>query len=295
MKLLSPEAEVTRSLSNLLKGRYTYVKEDDARVIDTNELLARKLEEQLAKMKAAEETEAEADEDGFTSGLGAEHLGILIADEVEVQDTQENFEEPVMELPNPEALLQEAQAEIERMKQAAEQEVMAERQRILEEAQVAGYEEGLRRAEAEYKEKEQALFEQAMQLEQEYQSLIDELEPQFIETLTGVYEHIFSVDLGRYHDVLVHLIASTIRKTEGCKEFVVRVSGEDYPYVSMQKKKLQGAVNLPGSFVEVVEDLALKKNDCMIETGSGIYDCSLGTELEELSVKLKLLSYERPE
>ena len=285
-------------MSNLLKGRYTYVKEDETRVIDTNELMAKKLEEHHARMQAAEESDAETDEDGFTSGLGAEHLGILLEDQVEMQEAtedEESFEEPVEEMPTPEELFNEAQEEITLMKQRAAQEIEAERQRVLEEAQAVGYEEGVRRAEAEYQAKEQALYEQAAQLEAEYQALIDELEPQFIATLTGVYEHIFNVDLGRYHDVLVHLIASTIRKTEGCKEFVVRVSCEDYPYVSMQKKRLQGVVNLPGSFVEVVEDLALRKNECMIETGSGIYDCSLGTELEELSVKLKLLSYERPE
>ena len=45
--------------------------------------------------------------------------------------------------------------------------------------------------------------------------------------------------------------------------------------------------------VEVVEDATLGKNDCLIETENGIFDCGLGTQLAELRQKLKLLSYEK--
>ena len=45
--------------------------------------------------------------------------------------------------------------------------------------------------------------------------------------------------------------------------------------------------------VEVVEDLTLAKNECLIETDSGIYDCGLGTQLEEVKKKLMLLAFQR--
>ena len=50
---------------------------------------------------------------------------------------------------------------------------------------------------------------------------------------------------------------------------------------------------MPGSVLEIVEDVSLGENDCMIETEGGIFDCGLGTELSELAQKLKLLSYTR--
>ena len=40
------------------------------------------------------------------------------------------------------------------------------------------------------------------------------------------------------------------------------------------------------------EDATLEKNECMIETGNGVFDCSLGTQLEALNEELRLLSYE---
>lgn len=142
-------------------------------------------------------------------------------------------------------------------------------------------------------EKEQALKSKEEQLEREYQRKIDELEPQFVEALSGIYEHIFQVDLSEHRDIIIHLIASTIRKVEGSRDFIVRVSKEDYPYVNMQKKQLQVCVSVPNSTVEIIEDFTLSKNECMIETEGGIFDCGLGTELRELSAKLKLLSYEK--
>ena len=44
--------------------------------------------------------------------------------------------------------------------------------------------------------------------------------------------------------------------------------------------------------VELIEDATLKENECVIETNSGIFDCSIGVQLEELTKKLRLLSFE---
>ncbi|MFR8845528.1 MAG: FliH/SctL family protein [Waltera sp.] len=107
-----------------------------------------------------------------------------------------------------------------------------------------------------------------------------------------IYEHIFDVDLHSYREVLCYLISATMRKTEDNRSFLVHVSKEDYPYVSMQKKQIMAGATAPNSTVEIVEDMTLGKGECMIETESGIFDCGLGTQLSELRQKLKLLSYE---
>ena len=43
--------------------------------------------------------------------------------------------------------------------------------------------------------------------------------------------------------------------------------------------------------VDVVEDLTLGRNECMIETEGGIFDCGLDTQLSELRKRLMLLSW----
>ena len=49
-----------------------------------------------------------------------------------------------------------------------------------------------------------------------------------------------------------------------------------------------------GSWIDLAsnEDVTLKKNQCLIETDGGIFDCSLGVELKELKKQLLLLSYD---
>ena len=121
--------------------------------------------------------------------------------------------------------------------------------------------------------------------------MIDELEPKFVEALTGIYEKVFNIDLSKEHDIVMHLISSTMHKIEGSSNYLIHVSKEDYPYVSMKKEEILLGALSSGSSVEIVEDMTLGLNDCIIETDGGVFDCGLGTQLEELSQKLRLLSY----
>ena len=42
--------------------------------------------------------------------------------------------------------------------------------------------------------------------------------------------------------------------------------------------------------LDIVQDMALKQNECMIETDSGVFNCSLDVELHNLIKQIKLLS-----
>ena len=114
----------------------------------------------------------------------------------------------------------------------------------------------------------------------------------FIDTLTGIYEHIFHVSLKNSRELIVYLIQNTMRNIESGSTYLIHVSKEDYPFASMQKKELIKGTNIAIENVELLEDVTLNKNECMIETGNGVFDCSLGTQLEALNEELRLLSYE---
>lgn len=266
--------------SNLFKRGVTCLKEEETRVIDSNAL--------LEKITSARIIPKPADEDGFSSGLSADVLDVLTADE------EEQEQETAAQGPTPEELREQAIREINQRKEEAETELAAERQRVLEEAKQAGYQEGLSRGMQEVEGRKRQLAEKEKALQKEYDSLIAQLEPQFIETLTGIYEHIFHVDLSGYRDIIVYLISDTLRKTEGGRDYIIHVSKEDYPFVSMQKKQIAAGGVSSNASLEIVEDITLSKNQALIETESGIFDCSLGTQLTELGRKLRLLSYEKP-
>lgn len=282
--------------SNLLKYGTTYVRQDETRIINTNELLAKRMEEWTAQPQATGNT-------GFVSGIIAETIEVApsLAENGDMEGNLSNVikavEEPMRTREEVEAeaqrILEEARAQAEQI--LAETQARAEQEKalVLEQAREQGLQEGMRKANEEAMRLEREFADKEKNLEEQYNRMMMELEPQFVETITGIYEHIFHVELQSYREILSHLIFTTMRKIEGCREFLIHVSKEDYPFVSMQKKQIASGAASAHSLVEIVEDLNLSKNQCLIETEGGIFDCGLGTQLEELGQKLRLLSYEK--
>ncbi|MCM1100899.1 MAG: FliH/SctL family protein [Clostridium sp.] len=298
---------MTRLLySNLLKFGFTNVQSDETRVIDSNERMAQRIEEWAEKSRKASAVagaiSGEEGADGFSEGLSAETLEGVLSD----RDGEDGFRGNVIKADveiDRESLLAEAQRAADDILVRAREEadgILAQAETEAEQVKMdaavqgkeRGYQDGLRKAERDFEAKEQALEERRQALEQEYEDLVDELEPKFADAITAVYEQLFHVELSSYREILLHLIGSAIRKIEGGRDFLVHVSAEDYPYVSMEKRQLTEALTSPNATLELVEDITLKHNECMIETEGGIFDCGLGTQLEELTRKIRLLSYE---
>lgn len=297
---------MTRSLSSLLKGGWVEVNSEEKRIIDTNELVNKRLTGLSQPVRRANHTTlGEPDEDGFAGGVQAEILEGLTEDG-ESRSSAVIHQEPVPAGPSLEdtqkqvdQMLADARAQVDAARQEADN-IRAQaqtdaaniRENARQEGAQQGYQDGIAQADQETNQRMAQLEQKEKDLESVYETKIQELEPQFIDTLTGIYEHIFHVELQGYRDILSYLITNTMRKIEGNRSFFIHVSKEDYPFVSMQKKQITASV-ASGSSVEVVEDLTLSKNQCLIETEDGIFDCGVSTQLTELSNRLKLLSYEK--
>nr|WP_300766813.1 FliH/SctL family protein [uncultured Acetatifactor sp.] len=276
--------------SNLVKQFFMTLPEDKEKlVIDNNDRIRRRLEE-LSRGEGNPEG-------GFVSGLA-------IADVIETPEdatgnvikAQDEAKE-LLEQSRAEAeeLRVQAQAEAERILEEARAQAQAEKQQVLEQAKQQGYMEGMSRAQAHEGAMEQEYQEKARLLEEEYEQQIEMLEPNLVEAITGIYEHIFHVELSSYREILMGLISDVLHKLDGSRSFIIHVSKDDYAYVNMQKKQmLTGAVSESVS-VDVVEDATVGRNECMIETENGIFDCGLGTQLSELKKRLRLLAWSREE
>jgi len=270
------------------------VVQDDTRIIDSNALMAQKLSTPAPK-KLMPKPE---DRDGFSAGLSADVLEVLMEDPDAMESAVPEEEtagiaQEAYTGPTADELREEAIAEIEAMKKEAEAQLHFEREQVLSQARQEGYQEGYQKGVNETEAAKRALEEERKNLTKEFEKQLDELEPAFVETIADIYEHIFKVELSGYREIVVNLIARTLRKIEGGRVFIVHVSKEDYPYVSMQRKQLEVGVTTGNSTLEIVEDITLSKNQALIETEGGIFDCGLGTQLAELHQKLMLLAYER--
>jgi len=306
-------------LSNggILKSGWVVVDPANTRIIDSNARAEARLKE-LAIELAVQCGEEPDFADGFTQGISAVEVSQLIRDgqgnvigENPDYDNAVQSEENLSPQPSGQAqeeLIAEAQAQIEQMREEALAEIEQTKIQMMEEAKSQGYQEGFEQGQndgfarghqdglnsvAQEHEQVQAEAEQMRTaLEEEYQRKIKELEPIFIDTLTGIYEHIFHVSLKNSKELIIYLIQNTMRNIETGSTYLIHVSKEDYPFASMQKRELIKGTNIALENVELLEDVTLGKNECMIETGNGVFDCSLGTQLEALNEELRLLSYE---
>lgn len=270
---------------NLIKANQFILKEKDPMVLDSNELFAKKVEI-YQKSEFSE---------GFSSGLGAPEIDPIYLEEnpeLDLEQVEAVPAAPVYDGPTPEELIAKAQEEIEQLHAEADKAISFLKKRSMEEGREEGYQEGRIEAMRELEEQKLKWKEQEAVLEREFQKRVDALEVQFIETITGIYEEIFKVELSSYKPILLNAISNTIRSVEGIKDFIIHVSKEDYRDVLAAKSDLIDGMISKTVTAEIVEDITLKQNECVIETNNGIYDCSIGAQVEELKRRLRLLSYE---
>lgn len=274
---------------------------DDKHIIDSNDLVEKRIEEfealRRAKSPQPEEEYAGEGDEEFVSGLGGEEVDALLRDR---DDSNIIKSAPADALLDPEEIkaqaqqmIEDAQIQIDEMNAAAQAEIEAKRRIAVEEGRKEGYTEGYRQGVSEADKLKQQIIAQRQQWEKEYEQLIEELEPKFIDTIASVYSHIFGVGLMDNRDILVHLVDSTLRQVESSRTFIVHVSKEDYPFVNMQRQALAEGAAAGRGTVEIIEDITLGQGECMIETDGGIFDCGIDTQLAALNNRLRALSYEK--
>ena len=282
--------------SNLYKAGFVHLGED-ARVIDMNAILEKRLKEEAERRSRQPEHELVAAQDGFTEGLNAEKVDVLLEPDAEAASLQnasvqeqEQLRQEIEEARNELASLQ---AQLEQEKEQAQLEIDQMKAKAFEEANEQGYQEGYRKGLDSVQELQKQCEDERLQQEQEYQKKLEEMEPLMVDTLCDVYSHIFKVEAKEHKELVLNLLQDTLLKVDGTGSIIVHVAKEDYAYVQEQKGALLEEAGMQSGSVEIVSDAALARAQCMIETEGGVYDCSLDTELAELKRRLMLLAYQK--
>lgn len=279
MRLLSPVVEVTSSLSNLLKAGL--VKDDETRIIDYNAIISEKLEaikRQLELETAGDLMESDGE---FVEGISAQAV------ELEPQpDPQEELDRARAEA---EECLSQARAEAEQIIEHARAEADMLRTQAREKGRQEGYIEGNQKAQAEFAAMQEELEQKDMLRQEEYEQKLRQMEPELVDVILEVVSRVTHVTAESKKDIIFHLIENALDHIESSKQFLIHVSKEDYPFVAEQKEALLS--QLPqNTELDIIKDVTLAKTQCMIETDGGVFDCSLGTQLEGLMADIKALS-----
>lgn len=291
---------------NLYKASYVTIERQGKRVIDNNDLAQKRIDEfnlkerqRLAEELAASGGAAEGEEGEFVEGLDPAQISRLTEDfgdessenlgyasEVD-EDTMAQIQEQI------EGMVSDAQAQADQIIADAQ----AQAQQIMDDARAQGRAQGYDEGYAQGVNEAEAVRAQAQQereaLENEYQQLVDEMEPQLVDAISDIFEHVFNIDFRDDKNIVLHLLQTTLSRVEPGNNMIVHVSAMDYDMVMDERTRLEEAVTTPNASLEIIEDPTLKENECMVETDGGVFDCSIGVELEELTRKLKLLSFDR--
>ncbi len=162
-----------------------------------------------------------------------------------------------------------------------------------EEGHRQGYDEGFQEGMSKSEDKiEKTLQKKEKELEARYERMTQSVEPEMVDTLTRIYEHVFNVSFKDDKEIILHLLQTALSRIESSGSLLIHISPDDYDMITDAKEQLMQNVVSPDTVLELVEDPTLKENECIIETDGGIFD-SVGVELEELGRKIKLLSFDR--
>ena len=260
------------------------------RVIDSNTAVSDRIKV-LSEM--LEQVSTEEFVEDFTEGLDAEMVDALLTDPEENVATREEYDR-IIESANEEAaqILLDAQNKAAEIRDQAVSEIAAQK----EDARNAGHDEGYEAGYSQGVQEAEALKQEALQEREaykaQYEEMLDELEPKFVETLTDIYSHIFGTDLSDRKGIVIHLLDNAIRNIEGSRNFLIHVSKDDRTEVEEHKAELSDGLGSSCN-IEVVEDVTLQKGASFIETDGGIFDCSIDTELELLNKELRILAYSK--
>lgn len=281
-------------MSNLLK-RASIINKDE-RVIDYNRII----QEKLDTLKKA----APKDSDGFIEGLHSPQVEQMVDEDGNPVDmsifgedtaaaTQEAEAQEVPDLDEvkaqADAILEDARNQADRILEDARNQA----EQIRQDAHDDGFDAGTAEAQNKYEQDKKLLQSdydsRKAALEKEYNELKAKMEPELVNVILEVFKNAIYAISDSDQQVILSLVNHVLQDANISNEFTIKVSHDDYEFMIQNQGKLYCAMNKDIQ-ADIIEDSKLSKGQCLIEADSGVYDCSLDIQLENLIKSIKLLS-----
>ena len=284
-------------MSSLYKGLMFAAGRAEARVIDNNEAVSAKILEIKKTIKKNGYSANGGSDDGFVVGIDAKDVEALISED----DANEAAKAAqTMMTKDIEYMLNNADMQAKSIVDKARYDaaiILADAKKQAEEIKKAakdeglslGYDEGMNRSIGEVEQLKQQILSQKEEMEIEYNQLIENIEPQLVGTILEVFSNITNVISMDKKDIILSLVNSVMAGDDVSNNYIIRVSSEDVKFLRDNKDKIE-KMSRKDIHIEIVEDMSLKKNQCLIDTDLGIFDASLDIQLENLINDIKILS-----
>ena len=232
-----------------------------------------------------EQIETPLDEDSYASEAASLEMR-LSEKKAEIAQAEAAIEEARQEA---ERILAEARENAEEILEEARRNAEEESVNIKEDARQAGYADGMDQAGEQIEQIRAEADAKKEEYRAEYEKQVEEMEPAFVELIIKYVAKLTGFYSEDKQEIILHLIDDAFKGQKGTENFIIRVSEADYPIVAYSKEVIKGYIS-DDSSLEIVADKMLQKSQCLIETESRIYDCSLDEKLNALIEDIRLLA-----
>ena len=268
------------SLSSMWNQRYFINFDSEKRVIDADKRYTASHQTQQVESQEEQNDSSE----NFKVGIPIEVV------EVEPEITQEEIlEQARMEA---QQIISEANVHAEELKRDS----IEASQKAYEEQSKAGYlaglKEGREKAGVELRALQEQLYadieKKANALELEYKTKKSTMESEIVDAVIAVFDKVFHIQFEDKKEILLHLINDTLMNVDTAKSFRIRVSAENRKFLEEHVTELKEKIGSDIS-IEIVNDMGLTEEGCIIETDGGVFHCGIDIQLSNLKKDIRSL------
>lgn len=272
-------------MSNLYKHRYITENNGTARVINSNDLIRQKLEQQAKVM-----LEREKPQDGFAEGIAGMEGGPDGADEGFTDGQQAPDLDEMLEEAREEAdrILENARVQADHLVAESEAKIAQAREIAVAQGREEGLSQGRTEAQWQLEQQLKELQDKENAMREEYRQMKEQLEPQVVQVVAELVEKVFHVQFRDKKEILLYLVRNTLESIDGGRNFAVKTSVERAAYLEEHRDEILGCLG-SGVTLDIIGERFMSDGDCVIETENGLFECGPDVQLENLVKDIKSL------
>lgn len=180
-----------------------------------------------------------------------------------------------------EIIIQEAKYEAERITEEAHKTALENSIRAEEDAAMKGFEEAFNEVKVQYEDLLQEAESIRNHARVEYSEVIASIESDAVNIILDVARKVIGNEIVTNNENILYLVRQAFEKCSNKENAVLRVSQDDFEFVTENKDRLLSMIEGIGE-LEIKKDPSLKTFGCIVETPLGSIDASLQTKLKKI-------------
>ncbi len=191
------------------------------------------------------------------------------------EDMIESAEERAREI------IRNAKAESKKIFDEAMAKVEEEREIVLEQAKKNGFEEGYNQALCQCEDIIQEAGMLKQQALEESRVYLNNIQDEVVSVILDVARKVVGFEVSFNKEDILYIVRDAFESCLHKNHVVLRVSEDDYDYISKSRDKLMAMIQGIGE-IEIKVDYSLEPGSCLMETPYGSVDGSVNTRLDEI-------------